>query len=151
VRVRVKNPQDLGAAIVFFAIGIAGLYFGQELERGTTAKMGTGYFPFILSWLILAVGAVLLVRSLSTDGPAVERVQWRPITFIVGGVLLFGYLLQWVGLLVSAVAITIVAAYARRNVSLSENIWLGAGLAVFTAAVFIYALNQPLPLWWGSQ
>jgi hypothetical protein len=136
---------------VFFVIGGAGLWFGRELERGTAAKMGTGYFPFILSWLILLIGVVLVARSLALDGPAVERPQWRPIAFIIGAVVGFGYLLQWTGLLAAALMVTLIAAYARQNVRLRDYFWLGAGLAVFTAAVFVFALNQPLPLWWGAE
>jgi hypothetical protein len=136
---------------VFFVIGGAGLWFGQELARGSASKMGTGYFPFILSWLILAVAVVLLGRALALDGPRVERPQWRPIAFIIGAVVAFGYLLQWTGLLAAALIITLIAAYARHNVRLRDYLWLGAGLALFTAAVFVFALNQPLPLWWGAQ
>jgi hypothetical protein len=34
-------------------------------------------------------------------------------------------------------------------VNLVESLVLGAGLALFTIAVFVYGLNQPLPAWWG--
>ena len=34
---RVKSPQDLGAALVFILIGVAGIYFGQGLRFGTAA------------------------------------------------------------------------------------------------------------------
>jgi hypothetical protein len=45
--------------------------------------------------------------------------------------------------------LTLVAAYARRNVNLKETFILGAGLAIFCIVVFVYALGQPLPAWWG--
>src|SRR5262245_49996076 len=53
---RVKSPQDFGSAIVFLLIGLAGLYFGKDLTYGTASRMGPGYFPYLLSWLIIAVG-----------------------------------------------------------------------------------------------
>ena len=62
---RVKSPQDLGAAIVFVAIGLAGAYFGRELSFGTAGRMGPGYFPLILSLIIVGVGLVLGLTALT--------------------------------------------------------------------------------------
>jgi len=149
-RVRVRSPQDLGAAAVFVAIGICGLVFGQELAFGDAAKMGPGYFPTILSSLIIALGAGLLLQAFTIDGPKIERPQFRPIFFIVIAILAFGFLLKWLGLLITAVVMTVIAGYAGRKVNLRENLWLGVGMAIFTALVFVVGLSQPLPLWWGN-
>lgn len=150
-RVRVKGPQDLGAAIVFIVIGIAGLVFGQDLAFGSSAKMGPGYFPTILSGLILALGAGLLIYSFIVDGPPIETVQVRPIALIVISILVFGYLLELLGLVVTAFLMTLVAAHARRKVNLRENIYLGIGLSVFSVLIFVRGLSQPLPVWWWAQ
>jgi hypothetical protein len=145
-RLRVRSPQDLGAAVIFLAIGAAALAFRGDLEYGTTARMGPAYFPTILGWLILAIGAGLAVSSLKVDGPPIQRVQPRPLIMIVVAVLMFGYLLEIAGLAVSAIIVTLVAAYARRSANWKEALVLGAGLAAFTIAVFVLALNQPLPI-----
>jgi putative tricarboxylic transport membrane protein len=147
--VRVKSPQDLGAGVVFVLIGLAGLYFGRELAFGTAARMGPGYFPTLLSILILAIGIIVAIRGLTTDGPPIEPVQLRPIAMIVAAILIFGVLIGVVGLALTALLLTVFAAYARREVKLTETILLGAGLAAFTVAVFVYLLGQPLPAWWG--
>ena len=148
---KIKGPQDMGAAIVFMVIGIAGLVFGQDLAFGTSAKMGPGYFPMILSTLILLLGAGLLIHSFIVAGPDIDPVKFRPLFFIVVSILAFGYLLELLGLALTSVIMTVVAAYAGREVKLSENIWLGVGLAVFAVLVFVYGLSQPLPIgWWAS-
>ena len=150
-KARVKGPQDLGAAVVFILIGIAGLVFGQDLAFGTSAKMGPGYFPAILSSLIFLLGVGLLIHSFIVDGPPVESIQFRPILLIVASILVFGYLLELAGLVVTALVMTIVAAYARREVNLRENILLGIGLSIFTVLIFVHGLSQPLPVWWWAQ
>ena len=147
--VRVKSPQDLGAGAVFVLIGLAGLYFGRELAFGTAARMGPGYFPILLSVLILAIGIIVAIRGLTTEGPPIEPVQLRPIAMIVAAILIFGVLIDVVGLALTALLLTVFAAYARREVKLTETILLGASLAAFTVAVFVYLLGQPLPAWWG--
>ena len=147
--VRVKSPQDLGAGAVFVLIGVAGLYFGRELAFGTAARMGPGSFPTLLSILILAIGIIVAIRGLTTEGPSIEPVQLRPIAMIIAAILIFGVLIDVVGLVLTALLLTVFAAYARREVKLTETILLGAGLAAFTVAVFVYLLGQPLPAWWG--
>ena len=146
---RVKSPQDLGAGLVFMLIGLAGLYFGSELAFGTASRMGPGYFPTVLSILILAIGIIVGLRGLSVEGPPVEPVQLRPIAFVVAAILIFGCSDRVVGLALTAVLLTLFAAFARRDVKLSETLLLGAGLAIFAVAVFVYVLGQPLPAWWG--
>src|SRR6476660_2241906 len=70
---RVRSPQDLGAGLVFVTIGLAGIVFGQDLAAGAAARMGPGYFPMLLSGLIIAIGLVLAARGLVVSGPPIER------------------------------------------------------------------------------
>ena len=147
---RVKSPQDLGAGLVFILIGAAGYYFGRDLTTGTAARMGPGYFPMLLSGLIILIGLAIALRALTIEGPSVERIQLRPLVLIVAAILMFGYLIDALGLVLTTIALTLVAAYARRDANLRETLLLGGGLAVFAVVVFVYALSQPLPVWWGQ-
>jgi uncharacterized membrane protein YidH (DUF202 family) len=146
---RIKSPQDLGAAVVFIAIGLAGVYFGRDLQFGTAARMGPGYFPIIVSWVIVAIGVMVGFKALTIDGPRIEPVQFRPILVVVAAILAFGYLIDRIGMAITAVLLTILAGFARRDVNVLETILLGAGLALFSVLLFVYALSQPIPAWWG--
>jgi putative tricarboxylic transport membrane protein len=146
---RIKSPQDVGAAVVFMAIGLAGVYFGSDLSVGTAARMGPGYFPVILSWIIFAIGVVVGFKGITIDGPPVEPVQLRPMLVIVAAILAFGFLVEKLGLAITAALLTVLAAYARRDVNLWETLLLAAGLALFCVALFVYGLSQPFPAWWG--
>jgi hypothetical protein len=147
--VRVRSPQDLGAGAVFLVIGAAGAYFGSDLAFGSAARMGPGYFPLLLSWSIIGIGIVVAFRGLTIEGPEIEPIQLRPLLVIVAALALFGAFVDTIGLALTALAMTMVAAYARRDASLREAVLLGAGLALFAVLVFVYALSQPLPAWWG--
>ena len=147
---RVKSPRDFGAALLFLVIGAAGVYFGKDLQYGTAAQMGPGYFPNLLGWLIMGVGVIVGARAFALEGPAIELPQWRPITFIVAAIFAFGALIDFVGLAGATVAVTLVAAFARPQVKLTETAILALALATFSVGVFIYALNLGLPAWWGN-
>jgi hypothetical protein len=146
---RIRSPQDIGAAVVFMAIGLAGIYFGSDLSFGTTALMGPGYFPVILSWVILGIGVVVGFKGLTLEGPAIEPIRLRPILVIVSAILLFGYLIDKLGLAITAALLTVLAGHARRDVKLPETLLLAAALALFSVGLFVYGLSQPFPAWWG--
>lgn len=147
--VRVRSPQDLGAGLVFVAIGAAGIVFGQDLAVGSAARMGPGFFPMLLSGLIIAIGLVLATRGVVVEGPPIERIHLRPLFAIVATILMFGLLIERIGLALTAALLTIGAAHARREANLKETLLLAAGLALFVVIIFAYALKQPLPAWWG--
>ena len=147
--VRIRNPQDFGAAIVFIVIGAAGLHFAQDLAFGTASRMGPGYFPTLLSAIILLIGIIVGVKALSFDGPPIERIPLRPITIIVVCIVGFGYLIERLGVAITAAALVLAAGYARRGASLKELIPLALAMSVFVIGVFVYALGQPLPVLWS--
>jgi len=147
--VRVRSPQDLGAGVVFVLIGAAGLYFGWDLAYGSAARMGPGYFPTLLSYLIIAIGLLLVGRGMTIDGPPIERLHIRPLFAILAAILAFGVLIEQVGLALTTALLTVGSAYARRDVDLKETVLLAIGLALFAVGVFVYALAQPLPAWWA--
>jgi hypothetical protein len=146
---RIRSPQDFGAAVVFILIGVAGLYFAGDLAFGSTARMGPGYFPTLLSASILLIGLIVGGRALTIDGPAVERIALRPLAVIVVCIVGFGYLVEWIGVAITAAALVMVAGFARRGSNWKESAALAIGLSVFVVAVFVYALGQPLPVLWS--
>jgi hypothetical protein len=148
---QIKSPQDLGAAVVFLTIGVAGVWFGSELRFGTAGNMGPGFFPVILSWIVVAIGVIVGIKSVTIEGPRLERVQLRPIVVIIAAILIFGYLIDRIGLALTAALLTLLAAFARRwrEINPLETILLAAGLSLFCVGLFVYALSQPFPAWWG--
>ena len=141
---RVKSPRDLGAAAMFILIGIAGLWFGRDYTVGTAARMGAGYMPTMLSWLLIGFGFFVGLRALRMRGPKIESVNWRSALLILLALLLFGLLIERAGLALAVAATTFVGALASAEGRWKEALPLGIGLAVFCVLVFIYGLNQPI-------
>lgn len=147
---QVKSPQDFGAGILFVLIGVAGIYLGSDLTFGSARNMGPGYFPTIICWLIILIGVVVAARALTVEGPAIERFQIRPLLFLVLAIAAFGFLISKIGVAISAVLLIVLAAYARRDVNLLETLIFGVATSAFVILVFVYALGQPMPVWWGN-
>lgn len=146
--IRVKAPQDLGAGLLFILIGVGGIYFGKDLTYGAALRMGPGYFPTWLSWIILAIGVFLASRALVIQGDSIEHIQLRPLIGVLAAILVFGALIGRVGTPPAIIALVFVAAFARPKPNLLETLVLAIGLAVFAVVTFVFALGQALPLWW---
>jgi hypothetical protein len=116
---------------------------------GSAGRMGPGYFPRLLSWLIIAIGLFIGLKSLVVDGPPIQPPQFRPIFFCLVSIIIFGYMMKYVGLFLTAIVLVLVAAYARPKVNLLETLIFGFAMSIGTILIFVYALGQPLPAWWG--
>ena len=68
---RIKNSKDFYTGVLFILFGAAFTWGATKYTMGTAAKMGPGYFPFILGGLLIAIGVIVFTRSLvsaSGDG-----------------------------------------------------------------------------------
>jgi hypothetical protein len=143
----VRAPKDFWTGVMFIALGAIAMYVSRNYSMGTAGRMGPGYFPMLLGGLLAVIGLVLLVRSFVIDGPPVGRVAILPLGVIVLSVVLFGALLQHVGLVIALVAVIGVAALASRESKPLEVAALAAVVTAFSVAVFVYGLRLPLPVW----
>jgi hypothetical protein len=148
--VKVRSPQDLGAGLLFLLIGAGGFVFGSDLAIGSARDMGPGYFPYIISGLIVLIGIIISGKSLTVDGPAIEGIHFRPIIMLMLALFAFGFLIAPAGVVIASMSLVILAVYAQRNVNFLETIVFAAGVSAFVVTIFVYALGQPMPVWWGN-
>jgi len=144
---RVKKPQDVGAGLLFVAFGVVGLWFGRDYTLGTSAQMGPGYFPALLSWTLIVIGAFVAARAFVIEGPPITPVNWRSVLSVVATVAVFALLLQRWGAAIAFAAVVAVASFATRESRWKEVVPLALLVSAFCIVVFVYGLKQPLSLW----
>jgi hypothetical protein len=145
--IRVKNQQDFWAGLLFLVVGCLALWFGRNYTFGTATRMGPGYLPTVLSWALLLIGAALALRALVLEGEPIERSLIRPQVFILLAIIVFGLLIERIGLAPTIVAVSVIAALASREMRWREAVAVAAGLAILCVGLFIYLLGQPLTIW----
>jgi len=144
---RVKNPQDFWAGLLFLVIGIGAAYLGRNYTFGTATKMGPGYLPTVLSWGLAGVGIILILRALVENGLRIEPSLYRPQFFILLAIVVFGLLIERVGLAPSVIVVACIASFASTETRWTETAILTVGLAVFCSLLFVKLLGQPLSIW----
>ena len=142
-----RNPKDFWAGILFLLIGIGAAVVARDYPMGTGGRMGAGYFPFVLSSLLAILGAIITAMSFTTDGAPIDKMAFKPLFFILLGVVIFGLLAKLMGLAISIVVLVMVAAYGGHEFKAREALIAGIVLAIFCVLVFIYGLKLPFPPW----
>ncbi|MGE0153633.1 MAG: tripartite tricarboxylate transporter TctB family protein [Reyranellaceae bacterium] len=143
----IRNLKDFLSGAMFVAFGGLGLWFGRPYAIGTAFQMGPGYFPMLLSLGLIGIGLIVIVRALLQAGEAPEKASLRPLAVVLGAVAAFGLLVEAGGLVVAVVAAVLLGGLASRDSRRLELAALAAGMAAFCAALFVYGLGQPIPLW----
>lgn len=141
------NTKDASAGTLFILLGLGfGLNAYLSLDLGTAVRMGPGYFPLLLSGLLVVLGVAILLRAFGAPDEAWGAFAWRGMFFITLGPVLFGALIYGLGLVPALAIIAFVTSFASRRMSLPLAIALSAGLVVFCVAVFSYGLGSPIRL-----
>lgn len=145
----IKNQKDFWAGLMFVIFGAFFAILGSQYRIGTAAKMGAGYFPTVLGVIVILLGIVISVGSLTTkeiDQKAI-KFGWLSLFLILGSVVLFGLLLRPSGLILSLYILIAISGYASKKFSWKSMLLNATVLILICLAVFVWALKLELSLW----
>ena len=77
------------------------------------------------------------------------RWGWKPLVFIVVGLVVFGFVMERLGLVPALIAMYLIAAFGGHEFRLLEVIILATIMTVFSVVVFVHLLGLPYPLMQG--
>lgn len=147
---KIKSQRDFWSGLMFLAIGIGFAWGATNYSFGSSARPGPGYFPFGLGIILALIGALVLFKALTIEthgGDKIGPVAWKPLGIVLGSVALFGFLLPWLGLILTLPVLIVVSALAGDEFHLGEALINAAVLTVGSWLVFIKGLGLVLPLW----
>jgi putative tricarboxylic transport membrane protein len=172
----VRGIKDFLAGLVFLAFGAAAVYFAREYPLGTPMRMGSGYFPTLLGWILGAFGVYLSARGIwqmARRAPRAEEAEldfvqqdnlgpapvawswraaawgWRAVACIVASMVVFGFLMPRLGLVPALVAMFFVAALGGREFRWREVLVLTALMTALAVGVFVVLLKLPFQIFPG--
>ena len=145
--------RDVLAGVLFILIGAAALSVARGYPVGSAMRMGPGYFPSVLGWVLIVLGACVGLRAFRRRDWTPLEWGWKPLAWITLSMLLFGLLMPRFGLIPALALMLPVAAAAGREFRLREVLLLTALMCGFAAGVFVYGLKLPyrlfaLPFQW---
>jgi uncharacterized membrane protein YuzA (DUF378 family) len=143
----VRSPKDFWAGAIYLIIGIAAVWIARNYTFGSGARMGPGYFPTILGYILAIFGLASIARSLLQPGGPIGAIAWKPLALITAGTVLFGFLLPRAGFVISLAVLVLISAAASENSRFNWRTLVGlCALIAFCALIFVKLLGVPLPI-----
>ena len=149
---RMLARKDVLSGLLFAGVALFGLWLSRDYPIGTGLRMGTGYVPRLLCWILLGLGVVVLVqglrqaqdaRSLSSD----DISAWRPVVFGAASLVIFGLSIERLGLVISILLLIGVGAVATRALRPVETFVAALVLIALSWGIFILGLGLTIPVW----
>lgn len=126
-------------------VGAGGFFAFQSLQMalGTAFRMGPGYFPFVLSLVLLLLGSIILFRATKVESDSVGPIAWRGMLYILAAPIFFGFTVRGLGFVPSLFFTSLIASFASERMSVKMAFILSVLLTIFSVAVFNYGLGLP--------
>ena len=150
---RIRDKMEFWSASLFILFGIAFLVISPNYEFGSLSRIGSGFFPTVLSVLLIILGLAIGVRSLVWAERPLERLAFLPTFLVTLSMLVFAVTVENAGAIVAIVLTTIIASFASKQFNWISRLSLAVALTVFSIVVFIWSLGMPVPIigaWFGA-
>lgn len=149
---RVLGRKDVLAGLLFMGVALFGLWLSRDYPIGTALRMGTGYVPRLLCWVLFGLGAVVLMQGLrEAQGPRAilsrDVAALRPLVFVTASLVIFGLSIERLGLVISILLLIGVGAVAARALRPFATLLAALVLILLSWGIFILGLGLTIPVW----
>jgi len=142
----IRKPKDFFAGLLFLGLALGTVHVAQDYAMGTARRMGPGYFPTLLAWMLAGMALILIVRSLFGLRDGIDRFALKPLLLVTAGAVAFALLLRPAGLVVALVTLVLIGAAGSSESRPLPSLLLALGLAAGSVLVFVVGLGQPFPV-----
>jgi len=142
--------KNVLAGLMFIAIAALGLWVSRDYPIGTALRMGTGYVPRLLCWILMGLGAAILVQGLREKDAPPERTSWQqlmPIVVVTTSLVAFAFAIEQLGLVLSILLLVGIGAIAARDIRIWETLVAALVLVGLSWVIFILGLGLTIPVW----
>jgi putative tricarboxylic transport membrane protein len=147
-----KDLRDFWAGLLYLIIGAAALYMARDYEMGTAVSMGPGYFPIVLSGLLMFIGSISLIRSFIVHGEPLKGFAISKILYVTVSILAFALVVDGAGFAIAVVLVFVISAAASKFFNWKFTLAIALASSIFCSLLFVKGLGIPLPIfgsWFG--
>ena len=140
---------DVLSGLLFIAIAAFGLWVSRNYPVGTALRMGTGYVPRLLCWILLGIGVIVFAQGMFRPGAQMQASPsaWRAVLAVTAALVAFGLSLEQLGLVAAIVLLIGIGALATRALRPLETALAALLLIAMSWGIFIFGLGLTIPVW----
>ena len=146
MKVEVRNNKRFLSGIMFIGIGAVAMYVARDYPMGSALRMGPGYFPNVLSGVMVLFGIGMLAQGVINPQRVEGNWSLRALCILPLSTVVFGLMMEHAGFIPALLVLIPMSAYAGTEFKLKEVLALAAGLTTASWALFIWGLELPYPL-----
>ena len=140
------------AGLMFIAIAALGLWLSRNYPVGTALRMGTGYVPRLLCWILMGLGAAILVQGLREQDVSQppEPGAWArllPVVVVTASLVAFALAIEQFGLVLSILLLVGIGSFAAPGIKPWEALVAALGLIALSWVIFVLGLGLTIPVW----
>lgn len=145
------------ATLFLVIIGLGAAYMSLSYGIGTAYSPQAGYFPLLLSILLIGLSAVAAIREFADRSNATDLGSWplRQLGLIIAALIVFAVMIGGgrmlgvpsMGLLPATFFLVLLSSRATSLISLRESLVLALVMAAVSWGIFKELLGLPVPLW----
>jgi hypothetical protein len=148
-RVPLFDNKDFLSGLFFIGVGGLGIFMAQDYPMGTALRMGPGYFPIVLSGVLILMGIYCLVQGMLKPERLPGNWSLRALLILPVATAIFGLLMEHAGFIPALIALVFTSAYAGSEFKFVEVLIMAIALTIGSWALFIWGLGLPYPLFVG--
>ncbi len=141
-----RGNKDFWAGMMLIALGAAAMFISRDYRFGSALRMGPGFFPTILSGVLIVFGVCIMAVGLKSGEKIRGSVSPRALIMLPLSLALFGVLMEKAGFMPALVVLVFLSAASGREFKFVEVSLLTLLLTVASVALFIWGLGLPYPL-----
>jgi hypothetical protein len=141
-----RNNRDVFGGLMYIVTGAAGWWIARDYPFGSALRMGPGYFPTVLSWMMIAFGIAIFMMGVKNNVKIAGNWSIRALIVLPLSTVVFGVLMEEAGFIPAMLVLIPLSAASGREFKVVEVTLLTIGLTVLSVLMFIKGLGLPYPL-----
>lgn len=135
---------------MFVVIGIIFWVGASNYQMGSAARMGPGWFPSVLGAIMTFLGVLIAAIGLKNQATWAQTEgigwTWKPVVILTIAVVLFGAVLQPLGMVIAIILLTFISGLAAHDRHFKSLAIITVVMCLLCAGVFVWGLKLQMKL-----
>lgn len=132
------------STLIVMVFGLFLVIFGSGLETGSLRRMGPGFFPISIGYILIFFSIVIGISEARNSNTV--KIALRPLLSVLSSILVFMGLIDLFGMAISIIVSVLVSSFGDDRFKLVPALAVGVAVTIFSYYVFIIGLGIRIPL-----